>query len=131
MEGGSIGFQIGATETDVILLVMNDGGMRHLLADKFTIGADATGAAGPVGRDITAKTDASLQAEILSYSRTHGLFAGVSLQGATLHADGSTNHELYGRDATNHEILTGDFRTPESARRFVRALNRESPERSQ
>jgi lipid-binding SYLF domain-containing protein len=131
MEGGSIGFQIGATETDVILLVMNDGGMRHLLADKFTIGADATGAAGPVGRDITAKTDVSLQAEMLSYSRTHGLFAGVYLQGATLHADGSTNKELYGRDAANREILTGDFKTPEIARRFVRALNRESPERSQ
>lgn len=131
MEGGSIGFQIGATETDIALLVMNDGGMRHLLADKFTIGADATGAAGPVGRDITAKTDVSLQAEILSYSRTHGLFAGISLQGATLRADGTANKELYGRDATNHEILTGDFKTPEMARRFIRALNRESPERSQ
>jgi len=131
MEGGSIGFQIGATETDVMLLVMNDGGMRHLLADKFTIGADATGAAGPVGRDLTAQTDVSLQSEMLSYSRTHGLFAGVSLNGATLRADGSTNRELYGRDATNHEVLTGDFKTPEIARRFIRALNRESPERSQ
>jgi lipid-binding SYLF domain-containing protein len=130
MEGGSVGFQIGATETDVILLVMNDGGMRHLLSDKFTIGADATGAAGPVGRDLTAKTDISLQTEMLSYSRTHGLFAGVSLQGATLRPDAPTNHELYGRDATNHEILTGDFKTPVSARRFERALNRESPERS-
>jgi lipid-binding SYLF domain-containing protein len=131
MEGGSIGFQIGATETDVMLLVMNDGGMRHLLADKFTIGADATGAAGPVGRDLTAQTDVSLKAEMLSYSRTHGLFAGVSLNGATLRPDTSTNHELYGRDATNREVLTGDFKTPEIARRFVRALNRESPERSQ
>jgi lipid-binding SYLF domain-containing protein len=131
MEGGSIGFQIGATETDVILLVMNDGGMRHILADKFTIGADATGAAGPVGRDLAANTDVALQAEMLSYSRTHGLFAGVSLQGATLRADGSTNRELYGRDATNREVLTGDIKTPEIARRFIRALNRESPERSQ
>jgi lipid-binding SYLF domain-containing protein len=131
IEGGSVGFQIGATETDVILLVMNDGGMRHLLADKFTIGADATGAAGPVGRDVAARTDASLQTEMLSYSRTHGLFAGISLQGATLRPDGSTNHELYGRDATNREILTGDFKTPEAARKFVHALDRQSPERSQ
>jgi lipid-binding SYLF domain-containing protein len=130
MEGGSVGFQIGATETDVILLVMNDGGMKHLLSDKFTIGADATGAAGPVGRDLTAKTDVALNAELLSYSRTHGLFAGVSLQGATLRQDGSTDRELYGRDATNREILTGDFKTPEAARRFEHALNRESPERS-
>ncbi len=131
VEGGSIGFQIGATETDVILLVMNDGGMKHLLSDKFTIGADATGAAGPVGRDVTAKTDILLNAEMLSYSRTHGLFAGISLQGATLRPDGSTNHELYGRDATNREILTGDFKTPAAAQKFERALNRQSPERSQ
>lgn len=131
MEGGSFGFQAGATETDVLLLVMNDGGMRHLLADKFTIGADATGAAGPVGRSLTAQTDVTLQTEILSYSRTHGLFAGISLNGATLRSDGSTDRELYGRDATNREILTGDFKTPEVARKFVHALDRQSPERSQ
>ncbi|HEY1760057.1 MAG TPA: lipid-binding SYLF domain-containing protein [Bryobacteraceae bacterium] len=131
MEGGSFGFQAGATETDVLLLVMNDGGMRHLLSDKFTIGADATGAAGPVGRSLTAQTDATLQTEILSYSRTHGLFAGISLNGATLRSDGSTDRELYGRDATNREILTGDFKTPEVARKFVHALDRQSPERSQ
>jgi lipid-binding SYLF domain-containing protein len=131
MEGGSLGFQIGATETDVLLLVMNDGGMRHLLADKFTIGGDATGAAGPVGRSLTAQTDATLQTEILSYSRAHGLFAGISVNGATLRSDGSTNRELYGRDATNREILTGDFKTPEIARKFVHALDRQSPERSQ
>jgi len=131
IEGGSVGFQIGATETDVIMLVMNDGGMKHLLEDKFTIGGEATGAAGPVGRQVTAQTDAMLNAEILSYSRTHGLFAGISLNGATLRGDGSTNRELYGRDATNREILTGDFKTPEAARKFVHALNRESPERSQ
>src|SRR5580693_9063687 len=123
-EGGSLGFQIGATETDVILLVMNDGGMKHLLSDKFTIGGDATGAAGPIGRDITAKTDILLNAEMLSYSRTHGLFAGISLQGATLRPDGPANRELYGRDATNREILTGGFSVPDSARRFEMALNR-------
>jgi lipid-binding SYLF domain-containing protein len=106
VEGGSVGFQIGATETDVILLVMNDGGMKQLLSDKFTIGGDATGAAGPVGRDVSAKTDITLKAEMLSYSRTHGLFAGISLQGATLRPDGPSNRELYGRDATNREVLT-------------------------
>ncbi len=130
MEGGSVGFQIGATETDVILLVMNDRGMQHLLSDKFTIGADATGAAGPVGRETTAQTDAVLNAEMLSYSRTHGLFAGISLQGTTLRPDGDADRELYGRDVTNREILNGDFKTPAVARRFERALNRESPERS-
>jgi SH3 domain-containing YSC84-like protein 1 len=130
-EGGSVGFQIGGTETDVILLVMNDGGMKHLLSDKFTIGADATGAAGPVGRDITAKTDISLNAEMLSYSRTHGLFAGISLQGATLRPDTEANRDLYNGNVTNHEILAGDFKIPPAARKFERALNRESPERSQ
>jgi SH3 domain-containing YSC84-like protein 1 len=130
-EGGSAGFQIGATETDVILLVMNDGGMRHFLSDGFTIGGDVTGAAGPVGRDITAKTDILLSAEMLSYSRTHGLFAGISLGGATLRPDGSTNRELYGRHATTDEILANDVKTPEAARKFVQALNRESPERTQ
>jgi len=131
IEGGSVGFQIGATETDVILLVMNDGGMRHLLADKFTIGGEATGAAGPIGRQVTAQTDVTLQTEMLSYSRTHGLFAGISLNGATLRPDAPANHDLYGRDATNREILTGDFKIPDAARKFVRALNHESPERTQ
>src|SRR6202051_4262940 len=77
VEGGSVGFQIGASETDVVLLVMNDGGMRHILSDKFTVGADATAAAGPVGRNSTAQTDAKMNAEILSYSRSRGLFAGI------------------------------------------------------
>jgi lipid-binding SYLF domain-containing protein len=125
VEGGSVGFQIGASETDIVLLVMNDGGMRHLLSDKFTIGGEATAAAGPVGRDAGAQTDAMMNAEMLSYSRSHGLFAGVSLEGATLRPDGDTNRELYGRDTTNREILTGDVQTPAVARKFERALNRE------
>ncbi len=129
-EGGSLGFQIGASETDVVLLVMNDGGMRHLLSDKFTIGGDASAAAGPVGRDLSAQTDAMMNAEMLSYSRSQGLFAGISLQGATLRPDGPTNRELYGREATNREILTGDFKTPAAAIRFERALNRDSDTRS-
>jgi lipid-binding SYLF domain-containing protein len=129
-EGGSLGFQIGGTETDVVLLVMNDGGMKHLLSDKFTIGGDARAAAGPVGREATAQTDAMLNAEMLSYSRSRGLFAGISLDGATLRPDGETNRELYGHDATNREILTGDFKTPASAERFEHALHRDSPERN-
>jgi lipid-binding SYLF domain-containing protein len=126
VEGGSVGFQIGASETDIVLLVMNDGGMRRLLSDKFTIGAEATAAAGPVGRDVSAQTDAMMKAEMLSYSRSSGLFAGISLEGATLRPDEETNRELYGRDATNREILSGDFKTPAVAGRFEKALNRDS-----
>jgi len=111
------------------LLVMNDGAMKHLLSDKFTLGGDASVAAGPIGRSATAQTDAELQAEILSYSRSHGLFAGISLSGATLRPDGDTNKDLYGREATNREILTGDFKTPAAARKFERALHRDSPHR--
>jgi len=129
-EGGSFGFQIGASETDVVVLVMNDGGMRHLLADKFTLGGEATVAAGPIGRDAAAETDAAMHAEMLSYSRSRGLFAGISLEGATLRPDEQSNHDLYGRDATNREILTGDFRTPPPAEKFVHALWRESRDRS-
>src|SRR5580704_18068017 len=131
VEGGSVGFQIGASETDIVLLVMSDGGMKHLLSDKFTIGGEATAAAGPVGRDAGAQTDAMMHAEMLSYSRSRGLFAGLSLEGATLRPDEETNRELYGRDATNREILTGDFKTPAVAGKFEQALNQESPHRSQ
>jgi len=130
VEGGSVGFQIGGSETDIVLLVMNDGGMRHILSDKFTIGADATAAAGPVGREATAQTDAKMNAEMLSYSRSRGLFAGIALDGATLRSDEESNRELYGRNAANKEILSGDFKIPESARKFEHALDRESPVRS-
>jgi lipid-binding SYLF domain-containing protein len=129
VEGGSVGFQIGASETDIVLLVMNDGGMRHLLSDKFTLGGDASVAAGPVGRELTAQTDAMMKAEMLSYSRSHGLFAGISLEGATLRTDRDTDHELYGHDVTNREVLTGDFKTPAAAARFEHALNRDSSQR--
>jgi lipid-binding SYLF domain-containing protein len=129
VEGGSVGFQIGGSDTDIVLLVMNEGGMRHLLSDKFTIGGEATAAAGPVGRDVSAQTDAMMNAEMLSYSRSHGLFAGISLDGATLRPDGETNRDLYGRDTTNREILTGRLKTPAVARKLERALNRESPQR--
>jgi SH3 domain-containing YSC84-like protein 1 len=130
VEGGSVGFQIGASDTDVVLLVMNDRGMQHLLSDKFTIGADATAAAGPIGRDASAQTDAMMHAEMLSYSRARGLFAGISLEGATLRPDEETNRELYGHDTTNREALAGDFKTPAAAAKFEHALNRDSDKRT-
>jgi lipid-binding SYLF domain-containing protein len=130
VEGGSVGFQIGVSDTDVVLLVMNDGGMKHLLTDKFTLGGDATVAAGPIGRAASAQTDAMMNAEVLSYSHSHGLFGGISVEGATLRPDEETNRELYGHDATNREILTGGFKTPAIARKFEHALNRESAERT-
>ncbi len=129
VEGGSVGFQIGLSETDVVVLVMNDGGMRHLLTDKFTLGGDASVAAGPIGRTATAETDAMMNAEMLAYSRSRGLFAGISLEGATLRPDGSADREMYGRDVTNHEILQGDFKAPVAAMKFERSLNRDSVSR--
>jgi SH3 domain-containing YSC84-like protein 1 len=107
VEGGSFGFQIGGSETDVVMLVMNRGGVEKLLSSKFTLGADASVAAGPVGRTSSASTDLQLHAEILSYSRSRGLFAGVALNGATLRPDEGTNKELYGSEVTNKEIVTG------------------------
>jgi lipid-binding SYLF domain-containing protein len=130
VEGGSVGFQIGASETDVVLLVMNDGGMKHLLSDKFTIGGEATAAAGPVGRDAAAQTDAMMNAEMLSYSRSRGLFAGISLEGATLRPDEDANRELYGHPTTNREALTGDVKAPAIAAKFEHALNRDSVSRN-
>ena len=129
VEGGSVGFQIGLSETDIVLLVMNDGGMKHVLSDKFTLGGEATAAAGPVGRDAAAQTDAMMNAEMLSYSRARGLFAGISLEGATLRSDEDANKELYGRAATNREILTGKFKTPAIAMKFEHSLNRDSVSR--
>jgi lipid-binding SYLF domain-containing protein len=104
--------------------------MKHLLSDKFTLGGEATVAAGPVGRDAAAQTDVEMRAEMLSYSRSSGLFAGISLEGATLAPDPDTNREMYGRNVTNREILTGDFKAPAAAARFERALHRESPHRN-
>jgi lipid-binding SYLF domain-containing protein len=126
IEGGSVGFQIGGSEQDVILLVMNEGGMKHLLSDKFTLGGEATAAAGPVGRDLQAQTDAEMHAEILSYSRSRGLFAGLSLQGASLRPDRETDHELYGHDVTTRDILTGTAKTPQGAHKLDMALNGQS-----
>src|SRR5215471_8688667 len=128
VEGGSFGFQIGASETDVVVLVMNDGGMRRLLSDKFTLGGDATVAAGPIGRDTSAQTDAVMHAEMLSYSRSRGLFAGISLEGATLRPDKETNRELYGRDVNSRDIVTR-MKSPAPTGKFESALVRDSPRR--
>jgi lipid-binding SYLF domain-containing protein len=122
VEGGSFGFQIGGSETEVVMLVMNEKGMQRLLSNKFTLGADATIAAGPVGRSAAAKTDAAMTAEILSYSRSRGLFAGVSLSGATLREDDSANKDMYGKALTNREILSGKTESPAVAKTFQGAL---------
>jgi len=107
IEGGSFGFQIGAGETDLVFIVMNRHGVRDLMKDKFTLGGDASAMAGPVGRSSEAQTDALMRAEILGYSRSHGIFAGVALEGSTLRPDNADNRELYGRDVTQREILSG------------------------
>lgn len=130
VEGGSVGFQIGATDEDIVMLVMNNNGMNHLLADKFTLGGTATGAAGPIGRTLSAQTDASMHADILSYSRAGGVFAGIALEGATLLPDKDTNRELYGRDITNREILTDHVPVPAGARRLDEVLNHDSHTRT-
>ena len=124
IEGGSYGLQIGGSSTDVFMLVMNESGMKKLLADKFTIGGEAEATAGPVGRDTSANTDVLLHAEILSWSRSRGLFAGLSLEGSTLRPDGSENAKLYGQDVTNKQILAGEFKTPGAAEPLVAELNR-------
>ena len=126
IEGGSFGLQIGASEQDILLLVMNDSGMKRLLSNKFTIGAEATAAAGPVGRDASAQTDVVLRAEMLSYSRSRGLFAGISLQGATLRPDSDANEEMYGKKLENREILTGNVSAPATAAKLETLLNRNS-----
>jgi lipid-binding SYLF domain-containing protein len=126
VEGGSFGFQIGGQSTDVLMLVMNDRGMQHLLKSKFTLGGDASIAAGPVGRETSANTDATMGAEILSWSRSRGVFAGVSLQGATLRNDDEGNNELYGKNLTSKEILTADVAPPADAQPLLAALNRYS-----
>jgi SH3 domain-containing YSC84-like protein 1 len=116
VEGGSFGAQIGGSSTDVVMLVMNRDGMNKLLGDKFTLGADASIAAGPVGRSADADTDVRMRAEILAWSRARGLFVGISLKGATLRADSDVNQELYGRKIENKEVLTGGTEPPVAAK---------------
>jgi lipid-binding SYLF domain-containing protein len=120
--GGSFGFQIGASFTDSVMLFMNDHALHSLLGDKFKIGGDVTVAAGPVGRQASANTDLRLNAEILSYSRSNGLFAGISLDGAVVQADHSGDRSMYGHDVTHEEILGGRMAVPASARRLIEEL---------
>jgi len=126
VEGGSVGFQIGGSETDVIMLVMNKSGMNRLLSTKFTLGGDASVAAGPVGRSTQAETDAAMTAEILTWSRARGLFAGISLSGATLREDADWNNDLYGRKITNREIVTSTIPPPAPAKSLLDQLNKYS-----
>lgn len=127
IEGGSFGLQIGGSSTDVILLVMNRRGMDRLTADKFTLGGEAAAAAGPVGRHASANTDVTMRAEILSWSRSQGVFAGLSLEGATLRPDSGENEKLYGKPLSNGDILVGRTAVPARARVFTSALNRYIP----
>ena len=116
IEGGSFGFQIGGSSTDLIMLVMSERGAEKLLQSKFTLGGEASAAAGPVGRTATAQTDAQMHAEILSWSRSQGLFAGVALEGATLREDLDDNAELYGEKLENRNILKQGIHAPGSGR---------------
>jgi SH3 domain-containing YSC84-like protein 1 len=126
IEGGSVGFQIGGSTTDLIMLVMSERGADKLLSSKFTLGAEGSVAAGPVGRTATAQTDAQMHAEILSWSRSQGLFAGLALEGATLRQDLDDNATLYGSKLENRDIVTGGRPAPTSARPLITLLNKHS-----
>jgi lipid-binding SYLF domain-containing protein len=126
IEGGSVGLQLGFSSSDVILLVMNERGMKRLTTSKFTIGAEATAAAGPVGRNATAQTDAMMTAEILSWSRSKGLFGGVSLDGATLRNDLDENKIMYGQKWDSKQILGSGAKPPEAASKLIAGLNKYS-----
>jgi lipid-binding SYLF domain-containing protein len=122
VDGGSVGYQIGGSSTDLVMLFMNDHALHSLLSDKFKLGADASVAAGPVGRSANAGTDLKLTAEILSYSRSKGIFAGVSLEGAVVQADKSGDKAMYGDDVDRHEILSGKVAVPASARELLHEI---------
>ncbi len=128
LEGANIGFQLGGQATDFVLLVMNPRGANSILSSKVKLGGEASAAVGPKGRSAAADTDIVMRAEILSYSRSRGLFAGVSLEGSTLRSDGSANRKLYGRSLTAKEIVReGKAGVPASGREFVSLLNKQSP----
>jgi lipid-binding SYLF domain-containing protein len=128
LEGGSIGFQIGGQATDLVLLIMNDRGASSILDSKVELGVDASIAAGPVGRDAAANTDAYMRAEVLSYSRSRGLFAGISLEGSSLRPDDDATADVYGHKFTARQIvLGGEARVPASGRLLVSVLEKHSP----
>jgi SH3 domain-containing YSC84-like protein 1 len=126
IEGGSVGFQIGGSETDLIMLVMSEKGADKLLSSKFTLGAEGSVAAGPVGRTATAQTDTQMHADILSWSRSQGLFAGIALEGATLRQDLDDNATLYGKPLENRAIVTTGVPAPKAAAKLIALLNRYS-----
>ncbi len=129
LEGASVGFQIGGEATDLILLVMNDSGMNSILSSKVKLGGDASIAAGPLGRDASADTDAWMKAEILSYSRSRGVFAGVSLEGSTIRPDDDASADVYGHPMKASEIVRGEHTgVPSTGRRLVNILQKHSPE---
>jgi SH3 domain-containing YSC84-like protein 1 len=128
LEGGSIGFQIGGQATDFVLLVMNPRGARSILSSKVKLGADASAAAGPKGRTASAATDVTLRAEVLSYSRNRGLFAGISLEGSTVRPDNDANEKVYGKKLEAESIvLKGAAPVPQPAQKMIATLNRKSP----
>ncbi len=130
LEGGNIGIQLGGQATDFVLLVMNDKGADSVLGSKVKLGADAAAAAGPKGRDAAAATDIVMRAEILSYSRSRGLFAGVSLEGSTLRSDGGANKNLYGKSLNARDIVQrGKVGMPAAGRELINVLSRKSPKR--
>lgn len=132
LEGGSFGLQIGGQATDFVLLVMNESGARGILASKVKLGGDASVAAGPVGRDSSAETDATLRSEILSYSRARGLFAGVSLEGSTIRPDNSDNERVYGRKIPAREIvLSGTVPPPPASKQMISTLDTKTPKHRQ
>jgi lipid-binding SYLF domain-containing protein len=128
LEGGSVGFQIGGQATDFVLLVMNPRGARSILKSKVKLGADASAAAGPKGRTAEASTDATLRAEVLSYSRARGLFAGVSLEGSTIRPDNDANERVYDKAVSARDVIFGStVKPPRAARRMMAYLDRRSP----
>ena len=127
IEGGSFGLQLGFEQIDVVMLIMNHNGVDKLIADKFTVGADASAAAGPVGRQTSAQTNIRMDAEILTYSRAKGLFAGISLDGATLRPDKEDNRDFYGKDIDPRSVIDGGVPVPPEARPLASALSWQSP----
>ena len=126
IEGGSVGFQIGGSSADLVMLIMTERGADKLLESKFTLGAEGSAAAGPVGRTATAQTDAQMHADILSWSRTQGLFVGIALEGATLRQDLDDNATLYGKKLENRDIVTKGVKPPKAAAKLLALLNRYS-----
>lgn len=128
LEGASVGFQIGGQASDFVLLVMNERGANSILTSQVKLGADVAAAAGPKGRDAAAATDVTLRAEILSYSRSRGLFAGISLEGSTLRPDGDGNARIYGQGVSAKQIvIDSTIHAPASAKLLISTLNKRSP----